>query len=208
MNTTVINAFYRYFEALYNLNRNLITLCGTNSFDHMEKQHRYMDEVITTIPRLIPYKLKRNTNEIELISTDGLMRFLTDIPFLNADYKKLLQDHNGFLVKAKKIRNKLEHELDNAQITSSCGGSSTMFSVTYRVGKNSFTLRAEELILFVKDLNALFSKIQENVYPFAVQNEQQTHPYIRRLTRYDFSDFNKIYESDLLYVFGKTMLPF
>ncbi len=34
------------------------------------------------------------------------------------------------------------------------------------------------------------------------------HPYYRRLLRYTFTDFNKVYESNVLSIIGKAMFPF
>ena len=208
MDSTIIEALFRYFEALYNLNKNLLTLCGTNAYDHIEKQEDYIDKIVITIPRLIPCQVMRDSDEIKLIAKDGLMRFSNDIPFLSLDYENLLQNHKDILAKVKKIRNKLEHEIDNARVKSSCSSPSSVFHVTYKIDEKSFTIHSEELIQMVKDLNALFSKIQKDVRIFASQNNKQTDKYLWRLTRYDFINFNKIYESDLLPVFGQSMLPF
>ncbi len=212
MNVTTIKALFRYFEALYNLNKNLLTLCGTNAYHHADGQEDYIDEIIITIPRLIPFKFRRNSDEIILINTDGLMRFSNDILCISRDYENIFHTHYDFLVKTKKIRNKLEHEIDNARVKSSCSSPASVFHVTYTIddetGEKSFTIDSEELIQMVKDLNALFSKIQKEVRTFASQIDKETDKYLWRLTRYDFINFNKIYESDLLPVFGQSMLPF
>ena len=81
------------------------------------------------------------------------------------------------------------------------------FSFVYKIGKNDFGLCSEDVISLIKDLNVLFSKIQGLVNQFTCNNSA-IHPFVRRLINYNFSDFNKIYESDLLTVFGKIMLPF
>jgi len=208
MNHTIIDALFRYFETLYNLNQHLIVLCGTNSFDHMPEQECHIDEVIMNIPRLIPYKFKKNSDKITLINSDGLMRFSSDIPTLTDDYESILKNHNSFLIKVKRVRNKLEHEIDNAKIVISESSPSALFSVTYKVDESEIDLCAEELIEFVKNLNIMFSKIQKYTSQFACQEDLQNHPYFHRLTKYDFTNFNRIYESDLLYVFGQAMLPF
>lgn len=57
-------------------------------------------------------------------------------------------------------------------------------------------------------MNILFSKIQELAHRFAEEYEYNDHPYYRRLVRCDFADFNKIYESNLLHILGKALLPF
>lgn len=208
MNVTTMNALSRYFEALYILNQRLLTLCGTNSYDHMNVQGQYIDEVIMTLPRLIPYKFKKNSDEIRLVYEDGLLRFSDDIPFLRSGYEDVFQNHNDLLVDVKKVRNKLEHEMDNVRLVSSGSGPSATFSVIYNVDGIDINLCSNMLIALVKDLNILFSKIQELVQQTVFLTQFEVHPYYRHLTRYNFADFNKIYESDLLYIFGKAMLPF
>ena len=91
-------------------------------------------------------------------------------------------------------------------------GSMTMFSVTYEVvgkdGEKIIDLCASEIIAFIKDVNILFSKIQKLVTPSAFKHHYEDHPYYRRLIRYDFCNFNKIFESDLLQIFSNALLPF
>jgi hypothetical protein len=53
-------------------------------------------------------------------------------------------------------------------------------------------------------MNILFSQLQGLVKQFAYDNNIH-HPYFRRLYRFDFADFNRIFESDLVYVIGKAL---
>jgi hypothetical protein len=69
-------------------------------------------------------------------------------------------------------------------------------------------LSAWEIIDFVKDMNILFSQLQGLVKQFAFDNKYGDHPYFRRLVRCDFADFNRIFESDLVYVIGKALQAF
>lgn len=208
MTITTANALFRYFETLYNLNQNLIVLCGTDVYDHLGEQERRIDEVVMAIPRLVPYGFNKKTGAYEIEKADGLMKFSDDILFLEADYESILQKHKDFLEKAKKVRNKLEHEMHGARIVAATSGTTSMFSVTYEVSENDITLRAAEIIAFVKDMNILFSKIQELAHHFAQEHKYGDHPYYQRLVRYDFADFNKIYDSDLLQILGKALLSF
>ena len=208
MTITTANALFRYFETLYGLNQNLIVLCGTDVFDHQGEQERRIDELMMAVPRLVPYGFNKKTATYEIEKADGLMKFSDDISFMSEDYENILRKHKDFLEKAKKVRNKLEHEMHGARIVASSSGTTSMFSVTYEVTENEIDLRAAEIIAFVKDINLLFSKIQELVHISAREHKYDDHPYYRRLVRYDYADFNKIYESNLLHVFGKALLPF
>ncbi len=205
MTVETANALGRYFETLYTLNQNLIVLCGADICDSIEFDRR-VDEVVTAIPRLVPYRKDKSVYIIE--KSDGLMKFSQDLPFLGGDYEKILKEHADFLEKVKKIRNKLEHEMHGAFIVASSSGNTSMFSATYRIGEADVCVRASEIMDFVKDINTLFSKLQGLVKQFAYDSQYSGHPYFGRLVRCDFADFNRILESDLLYYFGKTLQAF
>jgi len=208
MKITTANALFRYFETLYSMNQNLIVLCGTDVFDHIGEQERRLDEVIAAVPRLVPYTFIKKTAVYEITKVDGLMKFSEDIPFLGEDYESILQKHQNFLEKAKKVRNKLEHEMHGARIVAASSGTTSIFTATYEVSEIEINLSATEIISFTKDINILFSKIQELVHISAKERLYADHPYYRRLVRYDFSDFNKIFDSGLLHIIGKALLPF
>ena len=91
------------------------------------------------------------------------------------------------------------------------GGSidgSVAFDMTYEVNDQKVELAAGEIIRFTKDINCTFSKIQKLIDTFAYENNKSDHQYYRRLVRYDFCDFNKIYNSDILEIVGKSLFPF
>lgn len=208
MTIDAANALFRYFESLYSLNQNLIILCGVDILDHKVDYDQRIDEIMMAIPRLVPYVHNKKTQSYEISPKDGLMNFSTDIPFLSADYDIILQKHTDFLIKTKKVRNKLEHEMHGARIVASLSGTSSLVTVTYEVESQTIDIRANEIIAFIKDLNVLFAQIQELVDTFASSHNKEGHPYYERLVRYRFTDFNKIYESTLLHTFGKALLPF
>lgn len=210
MKTTTANALFRYFEELYCLNQNVIALCGTNAFDLLEEQEqvRRIDEAMITIPRLIPYGYNKKYKLYEIRTTDGLMNFSKDIPFLKESYEGIFQIHKDFLIKVIKIRNKLEHEIHNAKISETGSGSFSLFDVTYKIDETEIDIYANEIISFVKDLNVLFSKIQSEVIQYACEHQKTEYRYYMRINRFDFCDFNKIYESNMLCIIGKAMLPF
>lgn len=208
MTITTANALYRYFEALYNLNQNLIVLCGTDVYDHQGEQERRLDEVMMAVPRLVPYGYNKKAGKYEIKNTDGLLQFSDDISFLREDYENLFQKHRAFLEKAVKVRNKLEHEMHGARIVASSSGTTSFFSVTYEVVESDIDLQADEIIACVKEINILFSKIQALVHESARKHSYGDHPYYRRLVRCNYADFNRIYESSLLQIIGKALLPF
>ena len=208
MTIDAANALYRYFETLYCLNQSLIILCGVDVIDNRGHYEKHIEDVIQAVPRLVPYKYNRDISDHAITVSDGLMEFAHELPFLKGDYEMIFLTHKEFLIKVKKIRNKLEHKLHGAKIVASSSGSVSFFAITYEVAGEDIEIEVSEIIGFVKEINTMFSKIQAEVEQFAYENKLDDHPCYWKLTRYRFSEFNKIFESNLLRTFGKALLPF
>lgn len=212
MTIQIANALYRYFEALYELNQNILVLCGVDVLDNYEQYEKQVESVIQLIPRLVPYAQDKNTRGYKIISRDGLLEFSNEIPFLNMDYRQLLKNHYDFLITVKTIRNKLEHRMHGATVSSSGSGSAILFEINYKIENQGeeriLHITAGALISFAKEINIMFSKIQTLMDQFAYENQKIDYAYYRRLVKYDFCNFNKLYESNLLREFGKAMLSF
>ncbi len=209
MNKEIANALGGYFETLYDLNRDLITLCGLDIIDNAGQYEVFVKNVIQAVPRLVPYAYKKSDQKYIIVPHDGLLEFSEHISFLKDDYESILRHHYAFLENVKTIRNKFEHKMHGVQLVAS--GSvegSVSFDMTYLTGDQKITLTAAEFIRFTKDINCLFSKIQKLIGAFAYENGKSDHRYYRRLIRYDFCDFNRIYESDILEIIGKAFFPF
>lgn len=54
MNVEIANALYRYFEALYELNQNIIVLCGVDVLDNRGEYEKNIENVIHLMPKLVP----------------------------------------------------------------------------------------------------------------------------------------------------------
>ena len=208
MTIQVANALYRYFETLYNLNQSLIILCGVDVIDNKGHYEKYIEDIVQAVPRLVPYARIKNSTNYKIMDRDGLMEFTAELPFLKNDYESILLNHGIFLDKIKKIRNKLEHQMHGARIVASMSGSQSLLCITYTVSGEEIDLKAQEIIAFVKELNGIFTKIQNLADHFACDKGLNYHPYYWKLVRYTFTEFNKIYDSNLLRIFGKAMLPF
>lgn len=208
MNLVIANSLYGYFEALYNLNRDVIALCGMDVINHRGLYDRYIESIILTAPRLVPYSYNKKAEIYVIKKSDGLMEFSSELPYLKNDYETILQHHYFFLRSIKRIRDRLEHQMHGAQNIAASSGNDLSFELTYLVHGEELTLTILQLIEFVKELNIMFSKLQQEVKTFAFEQEKTSYAYYYRLTRFDFLDFNKIYESKELIFFGKSLLPF
>lgn len=209
MTIKVTNALYRYFRGLYELNQNIIILCGVDVIDNSINQYEeQIENVIHLVPKLVPYKYDKKNHIYRLENGDGLLEFENEIPFIRECYEDILKNHGAFLSNIKAIRNQLEHKMHGATVMASSSGSVCLFEIIYNVNGRKIEITAGGLIAFVKQLNIMFSKIQGLVIEFFCKENKADHPYYRRLTKFSFRDFSKIYDSDLLRIFGKTLLPF
>ena len=209
MNATVANAIGGYFETLYDLNKNLITFCGTHAFtDDRWEYHKYIQTVICAIPQLIPYAYDKTSGCYKIIMRDGLLEFSDDLPFLKSGYESILQKHRDFLSDIKDIRNKIEHKMHGVKLVCTGGGSHLLFDLVYQIKEKQITLQSDQFIELIKDVNKLFFAIQESIQNYMNEQEKNEYRYYQRLMRFEFIDFNKIYESNLLRVVGKSFLPF
>ncbi len=212
MNMKIANALGCYFETLYDLNKNLITFFGTHAYNDDQWEHqKYIQSVICAIPQLIPYKFSKKLKKYEITASDGLLEFSDELPFLKNDYESILKTHYDFLRDIKQLRNKLEHQMHGVNLM--CTGGSILsffdlFNLVYYVKDKEVVLWSKQFIILVKDINELFSKIQATIENYVYENKIENHAYSQRLLRYNFVDFNKIYDSELFRVIAKAFLPF
>ena len=208
MDEIVFNAVFGYFEALYELNQNLIMCCGLDVINNSGQFDKPVEVIIQNIPRLIPYVYNKKTEQY-VIKKEGLLEFETALPFLENGYKELLQDNYVFLSNIKRIRNKLEHNMHATRMTGSESSSGlALFELIYTVESEELHLMGKQFVDCIKGLNLLFSEIQKNVRDYGYNAGKGNYLYFQRLIRYDFADFNPIYDSELLKSFGQALFPF
>ena len=177
MTIDIASDLFGYLDSLYELNQNIIKLCG--NVNQLETSEKTILDVIQNIPRLMPYKFNKKTNILELDIKSGLLEYKDKITYLENEYEQILKSNYDALDKVRKIRNKFEHKIHGIRILSSGYGSVSMFNIEFEDISN---------LVYGKDLCG--------------------HPYFMRIRRFDFKDFNKIYESNLLKEIGEIMHPF
>ena len=206
----IASNLFGYLESLYELNQNIIKLCG--NVNQLETSEKTILDVIQNIPRLIPYIWNKKTNLMELDIKSGLLEYKDKITYLENEYAKILNDNYETLDKVRKIRNKFEHKIHGIRVLSSGYGSISMFNIEFEITKNNqdenIKMDVNELIKLAKDLNILFSMLIDDVSKLVYGKDLCGHPYFMRIRRFDYKDFNKIYESDLLKEIGEIMHPF
>lgn len=208
MTVEIANALFGYLETLYNLNQKLVKLCGIDVIDDFESGEKEILDIIQDVPRIIPYSFNKKTQTLILKDRDGLLEYKDNISYLKEDYEKILSDNYEFLDKIRKIRNKYEHKMHGVKHKSSGSGSFSLFDYTFMVGDESMEITAGSFIKLIKSVNNLFSKIILDISKYAYENKKEDYLYYRRITRFDFKDFNKIYDNDILRIVGKIMKKF
>lgn len=202
----IVDAVFGYFETLHELNRNLITMCGADVIYNSGLYEKCIRDIIQAIPRLVPYAFDKKRQKYIIVDRDGLLEYSEELPWLKDGYEAILNDNISFLIKIKEIRNKYEHKMHGAKIVTS--GSLWLFNMTYELGEKEMKLTAGEFIRLVKSINMLFTKLQIEIRRIAGEMKIGDSLYVLRLTRHSFSDYNTIYDSDLLRIVGKALFPF
>lgn len=208
MTIEIANSLFGYLETLYNLNQKLVKLCGIDAIDDFESGEKDILDMIQNIPRIIPYSFNKNKHNLELKERDGLLEYKDSILYLKDDYEQILLENYDFLDKIRKIRNKYEHKMHGVKHKSTGSGSLSLFDYTFMVEDESIEITSESFIKLIKSVNCLFSKIVYDISKFAYENQKEDYVYYRRITRFDFNDFNKIYDNDILRIVGKIMKRF
>ena len=205
MNKEISNAMFGYLETLYNINKNLIELCGIDAVDDFESGEKKILDIIQDIPRIVPYSYNKYKQKLEYKRKDGLLEYQDNILYLKNDYDKILLENYEFLDKIRKIRNKYEHKMHGAKYRSSGNGTLCLFIYVFKIENELIEIKAKSLIKLIKSINKLFSNIVHDIKIYAYENGKDNYLYYIRITRFNFIDFNKIYDDELLKIIGKIM---
>ena len=208
MNIEVANALYGYFESLYCINCNIIKLCGVDIYCNNDEAIKITLEIIRELPRVIPYAYDSKQQKVVISNRNGLMEFKDEIIYLEEDYNKILDSNEVCINKIRLIRNKYEHKMHGVRYDSSGCGTKWLFNIWFRVGDEEIEINASEFVCLIGRLNELFKKIVQEICDYAILNDKTEYPYYNKLTRFDFLDFNKIYEDKNLRIIGKMMYNF
>lgn len=210
MNLIVANALSGYFEILYEMNQKFILLCGADIMS--SSGTKLMFDIIQNIPRMIPFQYDKRISKLALCDKNGLLEFEKEIDFLKDDYCSLLKENYDFIDKARKIRNKCEHKM-HAVRDIAASSRDDLFSeyeieIIYNDRMESVTISYNEFAKLLKQLNLMYSKLQKEVLKFARKEVKEIYLYYRRISRFDFVDFNRIIDSNIIQYIGKVMLDY
>ena len=202
-----VGKLYRYFECLYIVNQKLIMLSSADAIRNREKATQLSISICSNIMRIIPCVTDKKTKKIKLDKKSGIIKFKNDIDYLLDSFKKIISKHEKIIISIKAIRNKYEHSIHNLEYDSSYSGSGQYYTITFNTGKNKYEISSKQLINLVKDLNNIFSKIVKTISSLR-DNPEANILFSEKLITFDYLEFNKIFESDLLKIIGKFQYDF
>ena len=142
-----------------------------------------------------------------------LLEFEQEVCFLKDDYNSLLSENYDFIDKSRKIRNKCEHKMHTVRDIGAMSNGDLFSKYEIEILHNNdeheyITISYNEFVKLLKGLNLMFSKLQKEVILFARKENKEEYVYFTRLTRFDFLDFNKIMDSNIIQYVGKVMLDY
>lgn len=208
MDVKIANSVGGYLETLYDVNVKLIKLCGMDVMNSFEKDQRLVLDIIQDIFRVFPCEYDKKNKKLKLDDKGGLLEYGNTFDFLKNDFLNILNDNYEFLDSIRQIRNKYEHKMHDVKIVGEGDGAFSLFDFDFVIGEKDITLYAGNFITLLTQLNSVYSKIQRDVSIFANENDKTGYLYYRRLTRFNFEDFKKIYNDNNLRLIGKLMHTF
>lgn len=203
MNIDIANSLSGYIETLYDININLVKLCGRDAYNYDNSEKLVLD-IVQDIPRMIPYQYDKGKKKVFLNYQDGLLEFKDELIFLEAEYNNILESNYAVLDKARIIRNKYQHKMHNINFVSSTSGSIDLLSISFSIEGKIINIETDKLISLIINVNNLFSMLVKEIREWARANKKEDYKYYQRLNRFDFLDFNEIFKSNLLVKIGKV----
>lgn len=210
MNSVVANSLYGYFEVLYRLNKRIIKLCGVVEPELGGIEKDVLD-VIHDLGRVFPYSYNKKTNKLGLSMRDGLLEFSNIIPYLMNEYEALLNLHYEKINTIRKIRNKYEHKMHgvkNNSVVVGAGYADISFDMLQECNDEECRINTTDFIEIIIGLNELFSKLSKEVVEWAEDTNKTEYMYYRKITRFDFMEFNDLYKSPVIKKIGKILYEF
>ncbi len=201
-----------YFELLREVNKQLIKCVGMDCINNYINIRQEFCELIQKILVITPCTKNKVTDEIEIATNDGVFTFCDELDFLKDDIRNVIDSHEKTYRKMKEIRNKYEHELHFVNFYGSSSGLDQLTNLKLKYENKKETrdeidITSEELIGVIKDINVLFDKIMEKTLDFIEKCDDEDFKYVyaSKYYRIQFSNYNEIYDSNLLLKISRAM---
>lgn len=208
LNINIINSIAPYIEILYNVNKLLIKLWGINYYNCHDGSDILL-QIIHDVPRLVPYSFDKKIQILKLNNNNGLLNFKNDIEYLFENYQQILDDNYYLLDKIRVLRNKDEHQLHILKEPFNIGDENNgSFKYFYEIKDETIIIESNEITSLLKELNFLFFKLVLEIKSYAESNNKEKYSFYEKISRFNFFDFNTIYDSYLLHKIGIIQFDF
>lgn len=212
MTNSIVVCLNYYFELLKDINKKLIKIVGMDCINNYMNVNQAFYELAENIVVLVPCTINDKTKKIKFSKSDGIFNFRETFDFLENEIKNIIETSIDTFIKLKLIRNKHEHEPHFIYHYGSSSGSDSMTNITFKYNNSRekvevVTITSEELICFVKKINNLFDEIMEITLDYInkCDDEKFKYVYINRYWRIKYSEYNEIYDSNLLIKISRAM---
>lgn len=202
-----ISGIIYYVEILNNININFFKLISLDCIDNMNiLKNIYLDICSQTnmiIQTQIDYSITdiSDINRLKLCTKNqGINKYKTDFNYLEKDINSIFSKNQSVLYNMKRIRNKIEHDLDTISLNELHSGSG-ICGVKFTLNNQDISINSNDIQKIVTDLNSLFYKMIKDIDDFISKNDSDNyyHPFYKNLRRYRFDRYNKIIKSSILY---------
>ena len=202
-----INGIIYYIEILNNININFIKLIALDCIDNMNiLKNIYLDICSQTnmiIQTQIDYSITdiSDINRLKLCTAhQGINKYKTDFNYLEKSLNSIFSKNQSLLYNMKRIRNKIEHDLDTISLTELHSGSG-ICGIIFTLNNQDISINSKDIQKIVIDLNSLFYRMINDIDDFISKNDGDNyyHPFYKNLRRYRFDRYNEIIKSNILY---------
>lgn len=196
-----------YINILIDINEEILILIGKSVITDLSDFKSLYLNLAQQLLRLIPYKIDKPTNKPKLCKTDGILNFKKDLKFIVNDYNKILNNNPEIFINLKIIRNKVEHLPHIVKFKQGSSGNLDLPEATFMIDEEEYKFYLKEIILSIKELNITFDKIIMELNLFIKNNNIEVFdsPYYKHYSRIKFLNYNKIFESELLFFYSSIL---
>ena len=148
-------------------------------------------EICDLIFKVVPVSKKKNDSVINIDETAGILLLKELKNIILPQYNQLIDECSSILIKMKKLRNKVEHELHNIDNNFILSGNNSyrgfcFFNYIYK--DKNISISTDELIRVINKLNKCFSDIQRELANYKRDINLNKNLYYNKLINEQFCE--------------------
>lgn len=205
-----INGIINYAEILESINIDLIRIISLDCINNMNTLKKlYLDISSKMSMIILTYSPRNSSSYKDLLlceKKEGIYKYYDDFDFLEKSINSLFNKYKKDLYHLKRVRNKIEHDIDIIGIDEMHSGSGVC-GVIFSIDDEKYKINTDKLKKIISDLNLIFSKMLEDIDLYIKNNDSKNynHPYYNQLRSFNFLRYNNIFNSTLLYSISEIL---